>query len=118
LTRDDLQRIADIRDAAADIANVVALGRESFLTTTIHQRGVERLLEIVGEAANKLSREVKLRHPDVNWRDIGRLRILLAHRYHRVDPALVWVIAEGDVPELVAALAGEEGRGGQRRRAG
>lgn len=107
MTRDDLQRIADTRDAAADIATVVALGRESFITTTIHQRGVERLLEIIGEAANQLSRDVKLRHPEVNWRDIGRLRVLLAHRYHRVDPALVWVIAEDDVPGLVAALEGE-----------
>jgi uncharacterized protein with HEPN domain len=32
---------------------------------------------------------------------------LLAHRYHRVDPALVWVIAEQNVPALVAALAWE-----------
>ncbi len=77
------------------------------MTTTIHQRGVERLLEIIGEAANQLSLDVKLRHPEVNWRDVSRLRVLLAHRYHRVDPALVWVIAESDVPALVAALEGE-----------
>ena len=107
MTRSDLQRIADIRDAAGEIEAVVALGRDRFLITRIYQRGVERLLEIIGEATGQLSPALKARHPSVNWKDIVGLRVRLAHRYHRVDPEQVWVIAAQFVPELVAALKAE-----------
>ncbi len=38
------------------------------------------------------------------WDDVRRLRILLAHHYHRVDPDQVWAIATRDVPELADAI--------------
>ena len=107
MTRGDAQNLADIRDACGEIASVVALGHHHFLDSKIHQRGVERLLEIIGEATGRLSPDLRERHPDINWKDIAGLRVLLAHRYHRVDPEQVWVIATRDVPSLVAALASE-----------
>jgi uncharacterized protein with HEPN domain len=63
---------------------------------------VERLLEIIGEAANLLSEETKSSFPNVEWRDISNLRILLAHHYFRVDEEQTWVIASVSVPDLVA----------------
>jgi len=108
LTRGDAQHLADIRDASREIAAVVALGRRHFLDSKIHQRGVERLLEIIGEATQRLSAGLRDRHPDISWKDIAGLRVLLAHRYHRIDPSQVWVIAARDVPNLVSALE-EEG---------
>jgi uncharacterized protein with HEPN domain len=65
---------------------------------------VERLLEIIGEAANLLSEETKSSFPNVEWRDISNLRILLAHHYFRVDEEQTWVIASVSVPDLVAQL--------------
>lgn len=105
MSRADDQRVADILDAGAEVATVVELGPAHFLASPIYQRGVERLLEIIGEASNRLSEEFKERHPNVAWRDIGALRIRLAHHYHRVDPEQVWVIAAEHVPELVRALS-------------
>lgn len=67
-------------------------------------RAAERLLEIIGEAANSLSDETTGRYPGVPWRDVRRLRIVLAHHYQRVDPNQVWTIATADVPHLVAQL--------------
>ena len=109
MTRGDSQRIADIRDAGAEIAAVVALGRSHFMATKIHQRGVERLLEIVGEASRQLGDGVKSRHPEANWRDLAGLRVVLTHRYHRVDPQQVWTSASRDVPRLLQALVDEQG---------
>ncbi len=43
--------------------------------------------------------------PDVSWTDIARLRTLLAHHYHRVDPDQVWVIAANDVPAMTVQLS-------------
>jgi uncharacterized protein with HEPN domain len=61
-------------------------------------------LEIIGEAANLLSEETKKSFPDVDWRDITNLRILLAHHYFRVDDEQTWVIASVSVPDLVSKL--------------
>jgi uncharacterized protein with HEPN domain len=82
-------------------------GREAFDSDPILQRAAERLLEIIGEAANSLASETVERYPDVPWRDITRLRIVLAHHYHRVDAAQVWILAVDDVPKIVASLTGE-----------
>jgi uncharacterized protein with HEPN domain len=58
----------------------------------------------IGEAANLLAEETQRLHPDVPWNDITRLRIVLAHHYHRVDPDQVWTIAARVVPAVTAAL--------------
>jgi uncharacterized protein with HEPN domain len=105
VSRSDDQRIGDILDAAAELALVVAPGRDMFLADPIRRRAAERLLEIIGESVNALSEQTTNRYPTVPWRDIARLRVLLAHHYHRVDPAQVFVIATRDVPPLVEALS-------------
>jgi uncharacterized protein with HEPN domain len=65
---------------------------------------LERSLEIIGEAATAVSEPARARFQDVEWRRITRLRILLAHHYHRVDPEQVWTIAVADIPALQDAL--------------
>jgi len=78
MTRADDQRIADIVDAASELAAIVELGAERFRTESILQRATERLLEIIGEAANALGADTKARHPEVPWADVTRLRIAAA----------------------------------------
>lgn len=104
MSRDDELRIADILEAATELIAVVDRGRPAFDADPILQRAAERLLEIIGEAANGLSEAEQARHDGIPWRDITRLRIVLAHHYHRVDPALVWQIATTEVPALVDTL--------------
>jgi uncharacterized protein with HEPN domain len=70
----------------------------------LRQLAVERLLEIIGESANSLSDEFRASYPDVPWRDIIGLRIVLAHHYHCVDPNQVWAIAAEEVPRLAEHL--------------
>lgn len=67
-------------------------------------RAAERLLEIIGEASNSLSDEFNAAHGEVARRDVAALRILLAHRYHRIDLDQVWEIATVSVPDLVRHL--------------
>jgi uncharacterized protein with HEPN domain len=105
VTRSDDERIADILEASREVAGLVRLGREQFDTDRTAQLAIERLLEIVGEAARALDEETRERFPDVAWRDITRLRIVLAHHYHRVDPDQVWSIASVDIPALALAIS-------------
>lgn len=104
MSRGDDQRVADIIDAANELAEVIRVGHEGFRTSPLHARAAERLLEIIGEASNSLSQEFKLRHEGVAWREIAALRILLAHHYHRTDVDQVWQIATDAVPALVKQL--------------
>lgn len=67
-------------------------------------RSVERLLEIIGEAASQVSGERMAAYPDIDWRSLARLRIVLAHHYHRTDPDLIWSYATNEVPTLGRAL--------------
>jgi uncharacterized protein with HEPN domain len=100
VSRRDDERVADILDAADEIAAIIELGRDAWDKDRIRQLAVERLLEIIGEAATSLSEDFRARHPAIPWRDIIGLRVVLAHHYHRVDPGQVWAIAANEVPAL------------------
>ena len=63
-----------------------------------------RLLEIVGEAANRVSEDMQQRHPEVPWRQIVGLRHRLIHGYDAVDLDILWDIVRYDLPLLIAAL--------------
>jgi uncharacterized protein with HEPN domain len=104
VTRSDDQRISDIVAACAELAEVVAERQRGSVSETVLLRAAERLLEILGEAATQMSPQTRARYPQVDFRGLGRLRIVLAHQYHRSDPALVWQYAEHDVPELARTL--------------
>ncbi len=105
MSRSDDERIADIVEAAAEIAAVVDRGKTAWDEDRVSRLAVERLLEIVGESARAMSDDGRSSLPSVPWADVIGLRTLLAHHYHRVDPEQVWVIASVEVPRLVLALS-------------
>lgn len=104
MSRSDHERVADILDAAHELASVVQVGIDEFRASFLRLRAAERLLEIIGEASASLSDEFKQAHPGIAWREVTALRILLAHHYHRIDPDQVWEIATRSVPDLVRQL--------------
>ena len=106
MTHDDEQRIADMLEVADQIAELVRRGHSAFGSDIAVRFAIERLLEILGEAANSVSPATRARFPDVPWRDVSRLRIVLAHHYHRVDPDQVWSMATQEVPALASGLRG------------
>jgi uncharacterized protein with HEPN domain len=63
-----------------------------------------RLLEIVGEAAGRVSANERARHPNIPWSEIVGLRNRLIHGYDSVDFDILWRIVSDDLPPLIAAL--------------
>ena len=59
---------------------------------------IERALEIIGEATANVSEEVKAKDETLPWREMRGLRNIVAHEYHRVDPARVWRVVTEDIP--------------------
>ena len=59
---------------------------------------------VIGEAAKRLSNDVRTSHPDVPWSEMARMRDRLIHGYDDVDLGLVWETATVDVPELLVQI--------------
>ena len=63
-----------------------------------------RLLEIVGEAANRIPRDEQELHLNIPWYEIIGFRNRVIHGYDAVDLDIVWRTLKDDLPKLVAAL--------------
>ncbi|MCB1447600.1 MAG: DUF86 domain-containing protein [Rhizobiaceae bacterium] len=63
-----------------------------------------RAIEIVGEAASKISPETKASLPNIPWTKIVGTRNRLAHAYFSVDHAILWNTATVAIPELLDLL--------------
>jgi len=65
---------------------------------------IERRIEIIGEAANRISRSFQDTHPEIPWRKIVAQRNVLAHEYGEVQAEIIWRVATGSIVELIDAL--------------
>jgi uncharacterized protein with HEPN domain len=63
-----------------------------------------RLLEILGEAANRVPAEIRANYPDIPWQQLIGLRNRLIHAYNHVDLDIIWQILTKDLPGLVDRL--------------
>lgn len=104
MTRGDRERIVDMVEACSELADVVAQRAAGAVPERLLLRAAERLLEVLGEAATRVSPDTRADYPQVDWRGLSSLRIVLAHQYHRTDPNLVWRYATDEVPVLAQAL--------------
>ena len=78
--------------------------RAGFLRDALLQDAVIRNIEIIGEAASRLSPEFAARHAEIPWRDIVGMRHRLIHGYLKVNLDTVWEVVERDLPALVPRL--------------
>lgn len=103
--RDDALRLRHMRDHAAEVIEL-ARGRvrSDLDTDRLFALGLTRLLEIVGEAAARVTDETRAQMPQVAWPDIVGLRNRLIHGYDSVDYDILWDVVQHDLPPLVNDL--------------
>lgn len=103
--RDDDVYLGHIRDAIARIESYLeGVTEAQFLNTPLIQDGVIRQIQIIGEAAKRLSPACRARTSVIPWADVAGMRDKLVHDYMGVDLGTVWEAAMRDVPALKAAL--------------
>jgi uncharacterized protein with HEPN domain len=102
--RDPQERILDMLEAIARIERYSAKGRAEFEKDELIQTWIIHHLQIVGEAAAKLSVEFHERNPSIPWPQVVAMRNVLVHDYFGVDVEEVWGVVERDLPELKRKL--------------
>ncbi len=65
---------------------------------------LQRALEIIGEAASRLSPETRQLDADVPWGRMTGMRNRLAHAYFDIDPAVLWRTATEEAPDLAKRI--------------
>ncbi|KKP94071.1 MAG: hypothetical protein UR99_C0046G0007 [Candidatus Moranbacteria bacterium GW2011_GWD2_36_12] len=55
-------------------------------------------LFVIGEAANNIPKEIKLKYPEVSWREISGMRNKIAHEYFGIDEEILWKTIKEDLP--------------------
>jgi uncharacterized protein with HEPN domain len=103
--RRDPQYLLDIVEAAKKACSYLAgKTREEFLKDTLCQDAVIRRLEIIGEAARRLSPDSRATLPGLTWNAMIGMRNVLIHEYDDVDLYIVWDTVQKDLPMLIAII--------------
>lgn len=73
---------------------------EEFINNPTLTRAFSRSLEIIGEAVKKIPEELKIKYPEIEWKDIAGMRDKLVHEYFGIDYELVWDVIKNEIDEL------------------
>jgi uncharacterized protein with HEPN domain len=105
MNESDIIRLRHMLDAAREALSFVAgrnsedLGRDRMLVLALVKE-----IEIIGEAASRISDESRKALPRIPWPKIIAMRNRLIHAYADVDLSIVWDTLTGALPELLREL--------------
>ncbi len=77
---------------------------DSFVQNGMVIDAVVRNLEIIGEAANQIPDEIKVKFQNIPWRKIIGLRNRIIHEYFGVDISIIWYIIKNELPTLKTSI--------------
>ena len=99
--RDDRAYLHHILDAIQTIETyITGQSFEQFQANKMMVDAVVRELEIIGEAANQISDNLKEEHPDIPWFKMRGLRNFVIHEYFAVNEKIVWDTCKENLPKL------------------
>lgn len=102
---DDDAYLVDMLNAVRQALEYVGgVDKDAFLRNRMMQDAVVRQLEILGEAASRVSEGVRTAHPEIDWSGPVSLRNVLIHQYRRINLDRVWETIESDLPGLASGL--------------
>lgn len=102
----DMSYLWDMRKYALEIIDITkGIPHTKFVENKTIRYAVERLLLIVGEAANHVSKEFREENPEIEWAQIIGLRNVLAHEYGEVKTDKIYLAATKSIPVLLERLS-------------
>ncbi len=102
---EDMVRLRHMLDHSREAVEFVqGKTRADLSNSRLLELALVRLVEIVGEAATRVSQEGRAKHPEIPWEDAVGMRNRLVHGYDRVDLGVLWDTITDDLPPLIAEL--------------
>ena len=103
----DLSYFIDILECIIDIKDFVSgVSFNDFTKDKMRKLAVERQLEVIGQAANKISKNTQSLYPDIPWQNIIGLRNKLAHDYGEILAKRIWDISKNSIEDLYLKITG------------
>jgi uncharacterized protein with HEPN domain len=102
----ELQRLQHISKCISDLEEILkGVDADSFYRNSEKKYAVERILEIIGEAVNRISEQTLAKsNQSIPWRDIVDFRNLVTHEYFRVDYTMIYKLATEEIPIIKSAI--------------
>ncbi len=102
--KDDRLYLVHILDCIDHILQFTSEGKNSFLADRKTQDAVLRNLHTLSESVQRISVDLKLKCPEVPWREISAFRNVVVHDYLGIELERVWDIIERDLPSLTIQI--------------
>lgn len=97
----DKGRLEDIRQYALNVETILkGVSFDDFVSDIRIYFSVMKNVEVIGEAANMLTRDFKEKHTELPWRLIVKMRNVLVHGYAQVSDTDLWQTASNDIKPL------------------
>jgi len=101
----DRQSVEDMLGAARKLRGYAhGASRESLAAQPMRLDAMLYEIVVLGEAARRLSSEIRAAYPEVPWREIIGMRSVVTHGYDQIDEDELWEVIERDLPELMEKL--------------
>ncbi len=101
----DAAYLWDMLEAAKEAETMIE-GKDLsiFIGDRILQRAIERVVEVIGESARRVSIPGREAAPNIHWREIIGQRNILAHEYGQIDHEVLYRTVIDDIPDLIRHL--------------
>lgn len=105
MPKGDLLYLGHMLDVSLQaISKIRERSREDFDEDENLRLALTHLVQMIGEAARRVSSESRQKYPEIPWADIIGMRHKVVHDYLDVDFDVVWAVVTVDLPDLVAQL--------------
>lgn len=102
----DKIRLQHILDAIQEIESyLVAVEFDDFLQNSMMRFACVKQMEIIGEASDHVTDQVKTEFTEIEWEQIKGMRNVFVHEYFGVDANIVWEIIKSDIPKLKVRIS-------------
>lgn len=105
MPREEEALLLDMLESARDaVAFAEGLEYPDFVEDRRSQLAILKAVEIIGEAASRVSMDTRNAHPAIPWREVTGMRNRLVHAYFGIDLRQVWDTVKDDIPLLINEL--------------
>jgi len=105
MSRDEIMYLQDIAESCEKVLKFTkGFTQSDLIQDEKTYDAVVRNLEIIGEAAKRISEKLRVQLPDIEWRKIAGMRDMLAHEYFGIDNDILWDVVQNKIPQLARLI--------------